>query len=247
MKIALIGYGKMGKEIDRLAGSGNEVILRITSQNRDQLKPEALSKADVAIEFSRPESVYDNLVACFKAGVPVVTGTTGWHNRIGEINKICSAENGSLLYSSNFSIGVQVFIELNRKLAIMMNKLPGYEVTIEETHHLQKLDAPSGTAITVAEEIISRLDRKSGWAAGDVAPMSEKLPVVSHRVDGVVGDHTVRYDSPIDRITLSHEAKNRQGFATGALEAAKWLMLKKGFFTMDDFLKDFFSKTTSGS
>jgi len=242
MKIALIGYGKMGREIEALAvAGGHEIVLKIQSSNATELSKASLSKADVAIEFTRPEAAVHHLLICLEAGIPVVTGTTGWYRELETIKTKCISTNGALLYASNFSIGVQVFFSISRKLGEMMNKLPDYEVKIEETHHLQKLDKPSGTALTLAENLLEVIGRKKSWVDGTQQTAETELPVHSFRKDKVVGLHRVIYHSDIDNLTITHEAMNRKGFASGAIQAASWLKDKKGFFSMDDFMKDFFS------
>lgn len=236
MKIALIGYGKMGKEIEAIAlGRGHEVILKVTSENAD-FTLEELKKADVAIEFSRPETVINNIRSCFNANIPVIIGTTGWYGHLNTIRESCVAENQAMLYATNFSVGVNIFFELNKKLASMMNKHWSYNVIVEETHHTQKLDAPSGTAITLAEGILEKLERKDKWIKGESA-VDNDLNIISHRRDNIPGTHIVRYSSAIDDIEIKHEAHNRKGFAFGAVIAAEWIQGKKGVFTMKDVLE----------
>ncbi|MBK8493469.1 MAG: 4-hydroxy-tetrahydrodipicolinate reductase [Saprospirales bacterium] len=234
MKIALLGYGKMGRIIDRLAPEeGGEVVLRIDRDNQEDLAQ--LHLADVAIEFSQPESAVDNFRRCFDAGVPVVSGTTGWTDRMGEVQAYCEKTGGAFFYASNFSIGVNVFFALNRFLADRMNHLPAYDIQLEETHHTQKLDAPSGTAITLAKDILSRVERKETWVNRE-ASGKEELSILSHRVDPAPGTHRVVYRSGIDQIEIRHEAFSREGFARGALQAARWLQGRKGCFGMNDLL-----------
>jgi 4-hydroxy-tetrahydrodipicolinate reductase len=240
MKIALIGYGKMGKEIEAIAlKEGHEVVLRINSSNKHEMTAENLAAADAAIEFTTPETVFNNLLYCFQAGVPVVTGTTGWLDKLPAAREACEKFNGSALYASNFSIGVQVFMELNRRLAVMMDKLPAYDISINEIHHLQKLDKPSGTAISLADDLLKHLQRKKQWQlntgqGGD----KNNLLITSERIDKVVGTHTITCESDIDKIVITHEAKNRKGFASGAIVAANWLTGKKGFYSMSDCMKE---------
>lgn len=235
MKIALLGYGKMGKEIESIAlGRGHEIVLKVNSANPNY-SLEDLRKADVAIEFSNPSSVLANIRSCFNAGIPVVVGTTGWYQHFTEIREVCVAENRSMLYATNFSVGVNIFFELNKKLAEMMDKHWHYDVTIEEIHHTQKLDAPSGTAITIAEGIIEKLERKDKWVS-EKSEMDNHLNIFSQRTDNVPGTHIVRYTSPIDDIEIQHVAHNRKGFASGAVLAAEWLIGKKGVYTMRDVL-----------
>jgi 4-hydroxy-tetrahydrodipicolinate reductase len=236
MNIALIGYGKMGKTIERLAlEAGHQVVLCIDRGDEALLQPEQLSRAEVAIEFSRPETAPDNLLACFRAGVPVVCGTTGWLERQAEIQEACRQAGGAFFYASNFSIGVNLFFELNRYLARLMNGQPAYTPSLEESHHVHKLDAPSGTAITLAQGLLQELDRKTRWALGP-SEEPEVLSVVSHRIDEVPGTHELRWDSPEDSIRIEHVAHGREGFARGALRAAEWLRGRQGCFTMSDLL-----------
>ena len=236
MKIALLGYGKMGKMIEQLAiAQGQEIILKITSANQTLITDKELKKADVAIDFSTPEVAFSNIKSCILAGVPVVSGTTGWTNKIEEIKLLCSEKNGAFFYASNFSIGVYIFSKVNQFLAGMMNKFPEYKVEMEEIHHTQKLDAPSGTAITLANQIIEKVERKSEWINAS-EHSDNQLSILSKRIDKVPGTHTIHWSSKIDTITISHIAHSRLGFATGALEAAKWIIDKKGYFGMDDFI-----------
>jgi 4-hydroxy-tetrahydrodipicolinate reductase len=234
MKIALIGYGKMGRAIDGLAASeGCEVILRIDRDNPQDFA--RLGEADAAIEFSQPESAVANILRCFEAGLPVVSGTTGWLDRMEEIESRCLETEGAFFYASNYSIGVNVLFALNRFLAERMNALGAYDISVEETHHTQKLDAPSGTALTLARDILARVERKKTWVGGE-AQGSEELPILSQRIDPAPGEHRVIYRSPIDEIEIRHEAFSREGFARGALQAAKWLKGRKGVFGMGDML-----------
>jgi 4-hydroxy-tetrahydrodipicolinate reductase len=236
MKIALLGYGKMGKEIEQIAlNRGHEIVLKVTSSNA-MFSLEDLRKADVAIEFSRPESVVNNIRSCFNAGIPVVVGTTGWYQHFTEITRVCENEKQALLYATNFSVGVNIFFELNKRLAEMMNRHMHYEVLVEETHHTQKLDAPSGTAITIAEGILEKIERKDQWV-NENSIVDNHLNIISHRVENVPGTHVVKYHSDIDDIEIKHTAHNRKGFATGAVIAAEWLIGKKGMFTMRDVLQ----------
>ncbi|HNR20416.1 MAG TPA: 4-hydroxy-tetrahydrodipicolinate reductase [Bacteroidia bacterium] len=236
MKIALIGYGKMGKQIEEIAKSfGHEIVLRITSSNKSDFIPEYLSKADVAIEFTRPEAAYENIIKCFDSNVPVVTGTTGWYNRLDDIKKYCTIKNGSLLYASNFSIGVNIFFEINKRLSQLMSAHNHYKIKITEEHHTQKLDKPSGTAITLAEGIIDFNKNFNQWSLFE--DKENVIPIESIRKDDVVGTHVISYTSDEDDLTISHKAFNRAGFAKGAVIAAEWLQNKKGVFTMSDVLK----------
>lgn len=237
MKIALLGYGKMGKAIEAEAlARGHEIVLKAGS-NWDTSE---LNKADIAIEFSRPESAVENINRCFEMDIPVVVGTTGWYDRYEEVKDHALSRHQSLLTASNFSVGVNLFFKLNELLAKLMNQHPEYDVIMNEVHHTQKLDAPSGTAITLAEGILGNLDRKKKWV-GLMADTSKAvspfdLKIVSHRVEEVPGTHIVSYGCEIDEITISHIARSRKGFALGAVIAAEWLKGRKGVFTMSDVL-----------
>lgn len=237
MKIALLGYGKMGKEIESVAlDRGHRIILRIDSEDDWQKYGNELINTDVAIDFSTPESAISNIHKCFAAGIPIVSGTTGWHGQLEEIRNECLKKGTTLFFASNFSLGVNLFFELNRQLAKMMNAQPGYTVSIEETHHIHKLDKPSGTAISLANEIILQIDRLNAWI-GEENPAAGELPIHSFRQGEVTGKHTVSYDSESDIIEIKHIAKNRRGFATGAVLAAEYILGKKGFFGMSNLLK----------
>ncbi len=236
MKIALLGYGKMGRAIDGLAeGAGAEVVLRVDSTGAAALTAGALQLADVAIEFSRPEHAFGNIRLCLEAGVPVVCGTTGWLHRLEEAQMLCNRLGGALFYASNFSIGVNIFFALNRYLAQLIAQRPQYGVEIEEIHHTQKLDAPSGTAITLAEALLEQLPGKERWVGKAPAGQGELL-IRSRREGNIPGTHQVSYSSAIDSITIRHEAHSREGFARGALEAARWLVGRQGVFGMKDML-----------
>ncbi len=236
MKIALIGYGKMGQTIERLArAAGHEIVLIVNIDNRDDLTPENLRQAEVAIEFTQPDSAPDNIRACLEAGVPVVSGTTGWLEQLPAMRELCNMTGGAMLHATNFSIGVNIFFALNRFLAKMMNRQLQYDVQLEEIHHTQKLDAPSGTAITLAEGILSELDRKTRWINA-AAAQPEELSIISKRTDPTPGTHTVSYHSEVDTISIRHQAHSREGFARGALVAAEWIIGKQGTFTMNDVL-----------
>lgn len=237
MKIALIGYGKMGRAIETLAPAyGHEVVLRIDSGIEWEGIRAQLSQVDAAIEFSRPEAAFRNVAACLESGVPVVCGTTGWNDRMEDARQLCLEKGGAFFYASNFSIGVHLFMETNRRLAQLMNRQPQYAVRIEETHHVHKLDAPSGTAVTLAETILPELNAKTHWSRGESADPAA-LPVISHREGEAPGTHVVAYRSAIDSITLIHEAHSREGFASGALHAARWILGRKGCFGMGDLLE----------
>jgi 4-hydroxy-tetrahydrodipicolinate reductase len=230
MKIALLGYGKMGKVIERIAlERGHEIVLRKDKNTSF----ESLSLADVAIDFSIPSSAVENISACFHLGIPVISGTTGWLTRYQEMVDLCTAKNGSFIYGSNFSLGVNVFFELNAYLAQMMANLKQYSVSMEEIHHTQKLDAPSGTAITLAEGIIKHSNYKN-WTLE--TPISNEIHIEAKRIENVPGTHRVFYDCEVDQIEIKHTAHSREGFAFGAVIAAEWLVGKKGIFTMKDVL-----------
>ncbi len=236
MKIALIGYGKMGKTIDQLAQeAGHEVVLRIDVGNHQDLNAESLVEADVAIEFSRPESAFHNIVSCLENGVPVVSGTTGWLDRLEEAKQLVEKYQGGLFYASNYSIGVNIFFAVNKYLAKLMKRYEQYDISMEEIHHTQKLDAPSGTAITLAEGILGELQHKKTWV-NEPSQAVEELPIISKRIDKVPGTHTISYECPIDNITITHTAHSREGFARGALAAAEWMVGKQGFYGMEDML-----------
>ena len=237
MKIALLGYGKMGKEIEKIAIEKNhDIVLIIDIDNQQDLTIENLKKADVAIDFSIPGSAYKNILLCFKAGVPVVSGTTGWLDKFDDISRICAEENQTFFYASNYSIGVNIFFHLNKYLAGMMNNFENYDVKMEEIHHTQKLDAPSGTAITLANDIIGVLNRKTKWKL-NTANDKEAIAIKAVREGTVPGTHIINYDSDIDSIEIKHTAKSRRGFAYGAVLAAEFIQNKKGQYSMDDLLK----------
>lgn len=236
MKIALIGYGKMGKTIEQIAiARGHEIVARIDIDNQDDFNSPEFKSADVAIEFSQPQSAMNNYRRAFAAGVKVVSGTTGWLDNMPEVKEAC--ENGSTFFhSSNFSLGVNIFFAINKYLAKIMNGFTNYEVSMEETHHIHKLDAPSGTAITLAEGIIENITRKDAWVEG-AEPKSSEIGITSIRRDEVPGIHTIKYESEVDTITITHDAKSRAGFALGAVVAAEFIKDKTGFITMQDMLK----------
>ncbi|MEO8415203.1 MAG: 4-hydroxy-tetrahydrodipicolinate reductase [Ginsengibacter sp.] len=236
MNIALVGYGKMGKAIEEIAlQKGHAIVLRIHDQNLEELTIENLQKADVAIEFTSPQSAVENIILCFKAGVPVVCGTTGWLAQIDMVKQKCKETNGSFLYASNFSIGVNIFFELNKKLAELMKQQLNYNVSLEEIHHTEKRDAPSGTAITLAEEIIEVSTTKNKWV-NNISIAPGELSIISKRIDPAAGTHSVKYTSDVDDIEIIHTARNRKGFAAGALLAAEFIHDKKGIFNMKDVL-----------
>ncbi len=234
MKIALLGYGKMGKAIEKIAlERGHQIVLKTNSSTL--FSAEDLKETDVAIEFSTPDNALHNISTCFNANTPVVIGTTGWYNDFEAICDRCNQENQTMLYATNFSVGVNLFFELNKRLAKLMNDYPQYTVNIEEIHHTQKLDAPSGTAISLAEQIIAANDRKNSWK-NDATIAENELQITSKREQDVPGTHSVQYDSEIDTIEIKHTAKNREGFALGAVLAAEFIAQKKGVFTMQDVL-----------
>ena len=236
MNIALLGYGKMGKAIEEIAEKkGHKIILRIDDQNLEELTKENIQKADVAIEFTSPLSAVTNILFCFDAGVPVVCGTTGWLGKMEMVQQKCKENNGTFLYASNFSIGVNIFFELNKKLALLMKGQGNYDVSIEEIHHTDKKDAPSGTAITLAEEIISISGNKNKWV-NHSSTNREELAIISKRIDPAAGTHLVKYTSSVDDIAIIHTAHNRKGFASGALLAAEFIKGKEGIFGMKDVL-----------
>lgn len=238
MKIALIGYGKMGKTIEEIAlERGHSIVTKISSQN--PLIEGSLDTADVAIEFTRPELALDHIDFCLKNSVPVVVGTTAWQDHLSLVEKKVGIYNGSLLHASNFSIGVNIFFEINKRLAQLIAGQPDYKASLTEIHHLQKLDAPSGTAISLANGILENNHEYVSWVLGEEhAPHTNEgqLSVTSYRKPDVPGTHTVTYTSPVDTISITHEAHNRRGFALGAVIAAEWIHNKKGVFTMNDVL-----------
>lgn len=236
MKIALIGYGKMGKEIEKIAlDRGHEVVLKIDVTNPEDLTIANLQKADVAIEFTIPSSAIANYQLCFEAGIPVVSGTTGWLEKLPEVHQLCSAKIGTFFYASNFSLGVNIFFALNKKLAELMANRPEYTVEMKEIHHTQKLDAPSGTAITLAEGILANLPEKTSWV-NQSTEKADELGIVSVREGQVPGTHIINYDSEVDYIEITHCAKSRKGFAFGAVLAAEYSFGKKGILSMNEML-----------
>ena len=230
MNIGLFGYGKMGKMIEQLAVQRNHCI--VAKIDVDSIEVD-YSAMDIAIDFSSPEAAFNNIKGCLEHNVPVISGTTGWLKDYDEAIALCKEKNGAFIYASNFSLGVNLFFELNRYLAKMMNNLPQYKVAIEETHHLQKLDAPSGTAITLADIIIESSDYQ-GWQMDK--PSDHHIPIISKRIADEYGTHIVSYANKVDEIAIKHKAFNRKGFALGAIVAAEWLNGKKGVFTMKDVL-----------
>lgn len=236
MKIALIGYGKMGKAIEAIAlERGHEIILKIDVNNAHEFTQENLENADAAIEFTGPHTAFNNVIKLLEFGVPVVSGSTGWLDKWEEVKKLCADNNGTLLYASNFSIGVNLFFELNKKLAALMHPHKEYAVSLEEIHHTTKVDAPSGTAITLAEQIMDVYNEKKEWV-NDIEPKDDQLLIVSKREDPAPGTHTISYKSEIDDISITHTAHSRKGFALGAVLAAEYAKDKKGILTMKEVL-----------
>lgn len=236
MKIALIGYGKMGKIIERIAlERGHEIVSVIDVNNSEDFNSVAFKSADVAIEFTAPQVALGNVKRAFAAGVPVVSGTTGWTDQFPELKKEIDEKGYTLFWSSNFSLGVNIFMAVNKYLAGIMNNFPDYNVEMTEVHHTQKLDAPSGTAITLAEQILEKIDRKTAWVK-EVETKPEDLAIKSIREGQVPGIHTIRYESAVDSIEITHDAKSREGFALGAVVAAEFTAGKKGLLGMSDML-----------
>ncbi len=237
MKILLIGYGKMGKAIEGIAAKrGHQIVGKIDVDNAEDLKKFNSSNVDAAIEFTHPTSAFANLTYSLESGIPIVCGTTGWLEKMPEIQSLRAMKNGALCYSSNYSIGVNIFWAVNEKLAALMNSHEDYDVTMEEIHHVYKQDAPSGTAITAAEGVLTHLQRKEKWTIDRDKLVQKELYINHKREHNVPGIHTVLYTSPIDSIALTHTAFNREGFATGAVVAAEYISNKKGFFTMKEVL-----------
>lgn len=238
MKIALLGYGKMGKIIEKIAlERGHEIVLKIDVDH----PPYDIRIADVAIDFSQPDAAYDNLKNCIENNVPVVCGTTGWLSKYDEIVNLCHKENGAFLYASNFSVGVNIFFKLNEYLAELISKVQGYHVSIKEVHHIHKLDAPSGTAISLAEQILGRSDYTKWQLTDNSDPAKDlsdtkSIPIVAERIGEIPGIHDVMYKSEVDHIRIEHAASSRKGFALGAVIAAEWIIGKEGVFSMKDVL-----------
>lgn len=233
MKVALIGYGKMGKTIERILNDRNHEV--VATFGREGIDEEKLKQADVAIEFTRPEAVFDNISVCFKHRIPVVTGTTGWLAKYDEAVKLCEEHQSAFLFASNFSLGVNIFFEINKQLARIMNAYENYDVQMQEIHHTQKLDAPSGTAITLAEQLIENLHRKEGWTLEETHGKAQ-IHIDAVREPEVPGTHSITYTSAIDDIEITHTAKSRDGFALGAVLAAEFLNGKTGIYQMKDVL-----------
>jgi 4-hydroxy-tetrahydrodipicolinate reductase len=236
MKIALIGYGKMGKAIEEIALSkGHEIVLKIDASTTSDFTKENIQKANVAIEFTGPHTAFENITKCIQWGVPVISGSTGWLDHFEKAKKLCEEKKGCLLYASNFSIGVNLFFEINKQVAALMEPYDSYNVSMTETHHIEKKDAPSGTAISLAEQILAQIGRKKKWV-NDSSIEASDLVIRSERIDPAPGTHSVSYDSAIDSIEITHTAHTRKGFASGAVLAAEFANQKMGIFTMKDVL-----------
>jgi 4-hydroxy-tetrahydrodipicolinate reductase len=237
MKITLSGYGKMGREIEKTALQNNHSIAVILDNPADwNSNLHNISGSDVIIDFTQPDAIQNNILQAFKLNIPMVVGTTGWNHLKAEIRRICQANNHALFVASNFNIGVNIFYEINSLLAGYMNQYDEYSIQIEETHHTQKLDKPSGTAIELANQIIDQIQRKQKWVLDETDDDAD-LPIVSNRIENIPGTHQVTYSSDIDQIEIVHKAKSRRGFAIGALTAAEWIIGKKGYFGMKDLLE----------
>lgn len=236
MKIALIGYGKMGHMIEEIAlQRGHQVVLKINIDNTEDFTRENMTGVDVAIEFTAPESAFENVKRCLDFGVPVVSGSTGWNENLPAAKAYCMQKSSAFLHASNFSIGVNIFFQVNKLLAKLMAAQPDYDVSLKEIHHTQKKDAPSGTAVTLAEQVIANIDRKKSWSNKETNH-PEELSIISERIDPAPGTHYVKYTSDVDDIEIIHTAHSRKGFAQGAVLAAEFLVGKQGVFTMDDVL-----------
>ncbi|HEY0434278.1 MAG TPA: 4-hydroxy-tetrahydrodipicolinate reductase [Chitinophagaceae bacterium] len=236
MKVALLGYGRMGKAIEQIAvDRGHQIVLTIDEHNTGDLTQANCAKADVGIEFTGPDSAYQNVSKAIEFGLPVVCGSTGWLDRLKEIELLCIKKAGSFIYASNFSVGVNIFFEVNKRLATLMSRHPEYEVQVTEIHHTAKKDSPSGTAITIAEQLMTSLPSKKRWV-NHITENPQDLEIISERIDPAPGTHKVKYSSGIDDIEITHTAHNRKGFALGAVLAAEYIVSRKGVFTMKDVL-----------
>ena len=236
MKIAIIGYGKMGKAIEEIAiAKGHEIVLKIDVSNTADFTKENIQKANVAIEFTGPHTAFENITKCIEWGVPVISGSTGWLDNFENAKKLCVEKKGCLIYASNFSIGVNLFFEINKQVAALMEPYENYDVSMTETHHTEKKDAPSGTAISLAEQILAKIGRKNKWV-NEPSSEASNLIIRSERIDPAPGTHTVSYESAIDSIEITHTAHTRKGFAGGAVLAAEFANQKMGIFTMKDVL-----------
>jgi 4-hydroxy-tetrahydrodipicolinate reductase len=236
MKIALIGYGKMGKAIEEIAiAKGHEIVLKIDVSNTADFTKENVQEANVAIEFTGPHTAFENITKCIEWGVPVISGSTGWLDQFEKAKKLCEEKKGCLIYASNFSIGVNLFFEINKQVAALMEPYENYDVSMTETHHTEKKDAPSGTAISLAEQILAKIGRKNKWV-NEPSSEARDLIIRSERIDPAPGTHSVTYDSSIDSIEITHTAHTRKGFAGGAVLAAEFANQKIGIFTMKDVL-----------
>ena len=235
MKIALLGYGKMGKEIEAIALQRHHtIVLKVDETNSASITKTDLQQADVAIEFSTPHTVISNIKKCLDAQLPIVIGTTGWYDFFKDIENECQQKNGTIFHSTNFSLGVNIFMKVNSYLAELMNKYTNYDVSMEEIHHIHKLDKPSGTAITLANQVLDKIERKKNWSITNTN--SQSLFIKDIREGEVPGTHIIKYTSTVDDIEIMHKAHNRQGFALGAVIAAEYIYNKKGIFTMENLI-----------
>lgn len=236
MKILLLGYGKMGKTIEKIAiERGHQIEFIIDREDKALFEQISGENVDVAIEFSQPDAATRNILTCFQKKIPVVSGTTGWLDQFEAVKNSCEEKNGTFFYASNFSLGVNIFFKVNQFLAKIMNRFPDYGVSMEEIHHTEKKDAPSGTAITLAEGIMGQHDKIQQWV-NQTTDRENELGIVSRRIDEVPGTHTIQYTSPVDDIEIRHVAHSRQGFALGAVLVAEWVIGKKGMLSMEDYL-----------
>ncbi len=236
MRILILGYGKMGKAIEEIAEErGHTIEHKININNTQALKFIDSSQIDVAIEFSQPDSAFDNISYCINHNIPVVSGTTGWLEKKSDVDALCAEKNGAFFYASNFSLGVNLFFKLNEVLAKMMDQQAGYKSELVEIHHTEKLDSPSGTAITLAEGMIDHLSTKTKWV-NEPSDQETEVPIISKREPNVPGTHIIKYTSDVDEIEIKHTAKSRTGFALGAVLVAEWILDKKGVLSMDDFM-----------